>query len=198
MKKYFILGFLLVGFVLSPYLVNAGYSPVHSNAAQGFNFLRRVFSPIVFREVDSLNNVLVSEIMAGKSDNASYEFVELYNPTSELIDLTGWSVKKKSSTGVESTLVSESRLNGKIIPANKHFLLARENWYDGPVVADVLWASSNSLAYENNSVVIYNADDELMEEIAWTEIPADKSYKRISLNNILFRVANNPKPQNSQ
>ena len=143
-------------------------------------------------------NILISEIMAGIDGGADYEFIELFNPTSNSIDLTGWSIKKKSSTGSESTLVSSSRFEGKIIPSNKYFLLANEVGYNGQVSADVFWPKSYSLAYSNNSVVIYNSNGELVEEISWTEIPKGQSIERESFNNTQFKAQLNPNPRNSQ
>src|SRR3989344_449666 len=66
--------------------------------------------------------VLISEIMAGSDGNSDNEFIELYNPTDSPIPFSGWTLKKKSSTGNESVLVASSRFEGKVLPANKHFL----------------------------------------------------------------------------
>ena len=142
-------------------------------------------------------NILISEIMAGVDGGADYEFIELFNPTANSIDLTGWSIKKKSSTGSESTLVSVSRFEGKIIPSNKYFLLANEGGYNGQVSADVPWPKSYSLAYTNNAVVIYNSNNELVEEVNWTEISKDQSIERESFSGNKFKTQPNPNPQNS-
>lgn len=142
-------------------------------------------------------NILISEIMAGAEGNSSYEFIELFNPTANPIDLTGWSIKKKSSSGSESTLVTTNRLKGKIIHSNKYFLLANEGGYDGQVAVDVFWPKSYTLAYTNNSIVIYNFNNELVEEVSWTEIPKDQSIERESFDDNKFKTQSNPNPQNS-
>jgi len=137
--------------------------------------------------------------MAGSSVSAGDEFIEIYNYGSESVDLTGWSVKKKSSSGSESSLVAASRLEGKVIPAGKYFLLAHEEGYGGGVSPDVWWPKSYSLAYTNNAVVIYSSDGVLVEEVGWTEIPKDSSYERNGLEeNSGFSVINNTNPQNSE
>lgn len=145
------------------------------------------------------NNILISEIMAGVDGNSSYEFIELFNPMANAIDLTGWSIKKKSSTGSESTLVSSNRFEGKTIPPNKYFLLANEGGYgstSSPQV-DVFWPKSYTLAYANNAIVIYNANSELVEEVNWTEIPKDQSIERESFGSNQFKTQLNPNPQNT-
>ncbi len=146
---------------------------------------------------EQIGRILVSEIMAGIDGNANYEFIELYNPNGAAIDLTGYSIKKRSSTGSESTLVSASRFEGKIIPANKHFLLANEGGYGGQISPDIFWPKSYILAYSNNALIIYNADNKLIEEVGWTEIPKDKSIERVSWDSNEFKIQSTSNPQNS-
>ena len=140
--------------------------------------------------------VIISEIMAGIKGNPNYEFIELYNPATENIDLTGWTIKKKSSTGSESTLVASARLNGKIIPSHKYLLLANSGGYTGGVSADIVWPSSYAFAQVNNAVIIYNKSGEAVGNIFWKEIPEGKSYARIPLDGSNFTVGD-PTPQNS-
>lgn len=140
--------------------------------------------------------VLVSEIMAGADGNSNYEFIELYNAGSSAVDLTGWSVKKKSSTGSESSLVAASRLSGKTIQPGHYFLLGNENGYQGSAALDVPWPSSYILAYVNNSVVLYD-NGVKVEEIFWAEIPKDRSFARMDWNGSQFVLSTSPSPRNS-
>ncbi len=143
--------------------------------------------------------ILISEVMAGSSASADYEFIEIYNYGSEAVDLTGWYIKKKSSSGAESSLVAASRLSGKSVSAGKHFLLAHDGGYTGTVAADVLWPASYSLAYTNNTITIYNVSGAVIDAVSWTEIPKDKAYARSSLDiSAGFAVTDAPGPQNSQ
>ncbi|KKW46433.1 MAG: hypothetical protein UY96_C0004G0010 [Parcubacteria group bacterium GW2011_GWB1_56_8] len=145
----------------------------------------------------SSGRALISEIMAGSDAGASYEFVELYNPGSGPLDLTGWSVKKKSFTGAESSLVVASRFEGKVIPAQHYFLLANEGGYTGAVLPDVVWPSSYSLAYTNNAVLLYDAQGAVVEEVNWAEIPRNQSYTRGSWSESQFSLTANPTPENA-
>lgn len=143
------------------------------------------------------SNIIISEVMAGKTENSSYEFVELYNPNYEAVVLAGWSVKKRSSTGSESSLVVSSRFEGVTIPAQKHLLLANQGGYNGAVVADILWPASYTLAYTNNSLVLYNQNNEKIDEASWNEIPKDRSLARSVGDNGQFSLQGQPAPQNS-
>jgi len=135
--------------------------------------------------------------MVGMDGNASYEFIELYNAGPNAVDLTGWRMTKKTSSGSESNLVAVSRFEGKKIQAGKYFLLVNQGGYNGSVVADLAWPASYTLAYTNNAVVLYDAGGGKVEEITWPEIPKNQSFVRVSWNNSQFAIQGQPSPQNS-
>ena len=124
------------------------------------------------------DHVVMSEIRAGTNENgAEDEFVELYNPTDQTISLTGWSLKKKTNSGSESSLVNSSVFSGSIAPKS-FFLIAHAN-YKGSKTADLVYsANSNNLAYTNNSVLLYDAGGNVVDELSWTEIPTGQSLER--------------------
>jgi len=144
-----------------------------------------------------LNKVFISEVMAGSEGNSDYEFIELYNAAKEAVDLTNWTIKKRTSTGKESTLVVASRFDGKIIPPQKHFLIANANW-GGSINADILWPASYTIAYVNNAVIVYNAAGEKVDEAVWIEIPKGQSLERVSWTTDEFKIQALPnRPKNS-
>lgn len=105
--------------------------------------------------------VLISEVQtAGASAND--EFVELFNPNDFVVDLTGWSIKRKSASGLEYSLVSSEKLKDKVIPARGYFLLANGGAYVGSVAADVLWAQSNTIALDNTIILYGKRGDETL------------------------------------
>jgi len=153
----------------------------------------------ISNESEAAQTIFVTEIMAGSSISSGDEFIEIYNYGNAPVDLTGWSIKKKSSTGSESSLVAMSRLEGKIVPVGKYFLITHEGGYTGAVSADVMWPASYSLAYTNNSITIYNASGAVIDQVSWVEIPKDKSYARSSMDiSAGFGVVDVPNPVNSQ
>ena len=143
---------------------------------------------------DNVNKIVISEIMVGSELGSDDEFIELWNQGTQVVVLTGWSIKKKTSSGAESTLVSASRLEGKSIPAGKKLLLANEGGYKGSTPTDIGWPKSYTLAYTNNSVVLYDANGNKIDEADWTEIPKNQSYERQGNS---FVVQPSPNPQNS-
>lgn len=149
------------------------------------------------QEQTGTSRVLISEIMVGSDGNATNEFIELYNAGDAQADMTGWSIKKKTSTGTEGSLVTATRLEGKSIAVGKYFLIANDSGYTGGTAPDVTWAKLNTLAYTSNSIVIYDNLGNIVEEVHWDEIPKDQSFTRTSWEGNSFSVSATPTPQNS-
>lgn len=143
-------------------------------------------------EKDMKGAVLISEVCAGTEENAKYEFIELYNRSSQAIDLTGWTIKKRTSTGNETSLVSAVRLEGKVISPHSYFVIGNEGGYKSS--ADAYWAQSYTLAYSNNAVVLYK-DGEKIDEAIWEDIPKGMSIKRVSWDSDVFSISS-PTPGN--
>lgn len=146
----------------------------------------------------AIEKILISEIMVGSSGNTKNGFVELYNPNSTNIDLTGWSIKKKSSTKSESVFISSSRLKGKIIGPGKYFLAANEKEYTGNVAPDIFWPGSYILSSSNNGISIYDNAGRKVDEVFWKSIKEGQSYQREDWSSNVFSAQEYPNPQNSK
>jgi hypothetical protein len=71
------------------------------------------------------NHIVISEVYGGGGNTGAYwkqDFIELYNPTSSAVDLTGWSVQYGSATG--TTWTNKTDLLGTI--AAHGFYLVQE------------------------------------------------------------------------
>jgi hypothetical protein len=134
--------------------------------------------------------IIISEVMARTIENANDEFIELYNVTDVEISLEGFSIKKKSSTGTESTFITPTRFSGKIVPAGGRFVIGHEGQFTGQ--SQMTWPDSYALADKNNAVVMYNAQGENIDEVTWTEIPAGQSYACASQGSCAVQEVPNP------
>lgn len=90
--------------------------------------------------------ILISEIQIAPINQ---RFIELYNPSSVEVSLTGWYLQRKTKTADSwASFVSSTRFEGKIIAANSYFLISRE-LDNSDVLLDITLSSDNSLVFKN-------------------------------------------------
>ncbi|MFY2561988.1 lamin tail domain-containing protein [Corallococcus terminator] len=80
------------------------------------------------------DHVVISEFSGGMTANARDEFVELYNPTSAAVDLSGWQLSYRSAAGPNYS-TTYTIPAGRSIPSHGYFLLVGTA-YSGAVAAD--------------------------------------------------------------
>jgi len=122
-------------------------------------------------------HIIITQVMTGRAGAPTNEFIELYNAGTQAIDLSGWSIKKKTASGAVSTLVSAARLKGQLIPAGKHFLIAGSG-YQGGSNPDVIWPASYSLSHEHNGIGLYDSAGQEADAVSWNTIPPGQSCGR--------------------
>lgn len=116
--------------------------------------------------------ILITEIkVAGLSSdgktNVYDEFIELFNPNDEPIDLSGWYLQKKTKEAEDfSSLVPASLLEGKVIAPNNFFLIAHAS-STYIQIADVL--TSNYTITDNNTIVLKNPNREIVDKVGFGE-----------------------------
>ncbi len=125
------------------------------------------FGRFFFEEGASASNhpVIISQIMIGQNGAANNEFIELYNTTGQDVDLSGFSLRKKTQSGAESALVSSAKFSGTI-PAYGFFLIAHAN-YQAAISADLPYSSASYFISANNSVLLYNSSGLLLDAVGY-------------------------------
>ena len=110
----------------------------------------------------SLTHIVIAQIqIAGAS--SSNDFVKLYNPTAAAIDMSGWKLHKKSSTGTDYSL--RTFANGTVIAPGAYFVWANSaGGFAQSMGADV--SSTETLAADN-SVAIMDASGTIVDAVAW-------------------------------
>src|SRR5438552_9775185 len=112
-------------------------------------------------------HVVISEFATRGSSSATDEFVELYNPTDNAIDLSGWKQQYKSASGTTWNDRAILPANSSI-PAHGFFLIANTS-YVGSVVPDYtssLWTSGTGMA-DNGHVRIIDASTVEVDKVGW-------------------------------
>lgn len=115
--------------------------------------------------------ILISEL---KSEGATVkdEYIELYNPNDSVVDLTGWMLRKKTSGGNESNLVSSSALSGPI-PAKGYFLIVPQpnddgtSNYTGSTQPDLFYSGKTYSFARDNTILLYDPNEELKDKVGF-------------------------------
>lgn len=108
------------------------------------------------------DHIVFSEIQIN-GDNANQDFVELYNPLSTDVDLSGWQIRVRNSPGTEESLVLIG--SGKTIKAHGFFLWTNDkDGYDISKGADV--SNGNNLT-QNYSLALKNSTGTIIDKVAW-------------------------------
>ncbi len=111
--------------------------------------------------------VLINQIMIGQNEGAKNEFIGLYNPNDFPVDLTGYALKKKSTSGSEANLISNKAFSG-IIGAKSFFLISSPE-FGHQIFSDLNYSTSNSLS-KNNTVILYTDDKEISDKLGYGEV----------------------------
>ena len=98
------------------------------------------------------SHVVISEISLS-GFTTSDEFVELYNPTDQDINLQNWRLRKKTDSGAESNLVAS--LSG-VIKSHGYFLIVPQTGYMGLVPGDRTFSVAGAQLAQDNTVLLYS------------------------------------------
>ena len=110
------------------------------------------------------NHVVISEFATlGATANAAGEFVEIYNPTSQAVNISGWALQYQSASGSSyNPLVTVPE--GTVMPPKSYFLFTSPTW-SGTPAGDVSWGASG-LA-DNGNIRIVNASGTPVDRVGY-------------------------------
>jgi hypothetical protein len=133
--------------------------------------------------------IIINEIQFETATDTKDEFIELYNPNNEEIDLTCWKLEKytskqnPTSTPTLTILIPSSKFQGKIKP-NGYFLITSSSTkekYQG----DLSYAESYSIS-KNNVVILRNPNGEISDLVGY----GDDKEKIYQYENLPFIAQN--------
>lgn len=159
-------------------------------------------------------HIVINEIMIGQKDHSKNEFIELYNPTDDSINIEGYKLKKETDPDKFYYLVNSSGFKGEI-PSKGYFLIASSDYFSA-VSADLAYSNkSNSLA-SGNAVILYDKKDKIVDKVGFGlakdfegSLPATSPSDGESIerkdkgkdtddNNRDFEIKKEPTPRNSK
>ncbi len=114
--------------------------------------------------ISNISHVVISEIqLTGGSGKTVNDFIEIWNPSSSEVDLSGWKLRKRTKSGSESSI--RVFPDGSKILGNGFFLWANsDNDFANSINADV---SSTASISGDSSVALLNSNDEIIDSVAW-------------------------------
>lgn len=115
-------------------------------------------------KAEQADHIVISEVQIGIVGASTNEFVELYNPTENDIDLSNWKLTRKTGGGVESDLVST--LSGTI-KSHGYFLITHPAGYDGSVSADAVYSQENSIGADNTILIYKDSGSTLIDKLGF-------------------------------
>jgi len=155
--------------------------------------------------------VRVQELQVGGVD-AGDEFVELYNPNSSSVDLSGWSIQYLSgSAGSVDSAIKKNFEAGDSISGHGFFLVARgqnssgSDGYTGSVTPDMSHRSfSMSGASSGGKVFVVNdqvkidslTDANIVSSIDYSVLVPENG-KSLEWDGSAYQLQNTPNPQNT-
>jgi endonuclease YncB( thermonuclease family) len=121
----------------------------------------------------ALSHLVISEVQyEGEDDKGEVvskdEFVELYNPTKETINLKNFALTRKSQDGSnEYMLLPKSKFPDIDLPPYQYFLIAHPTDYDGDVAPDAVYSSASYGLAANNTVLLYSSTGEIIDKVGY-------------------------------
>ena len=118
------------------------------------------------------NHVVISELFVGGNSSTTADWIELYNPTSQAVDLSGWKIKYKSATGasVNATYTVQA---GKIIAPYGYFLISSNGSMSSSITPDVNSGSTISLSSTAGHLAIVRDGTPATNHPLWGGIVVD-------------------------
>ena len=103
-----------------------------------------------------------------EGENTKDEFIELYNPNDFEVDLTCWSLKKKTageSEGEFSNLISKKSFKGKIPPYSFFLIVHPSSTFAN--LGDISYSSPSYSFSKNNVLALFNPKDEIVDLVGF-------------------------------
>ncbi|PJA01876.1 hypothetical protein COX74_00350, partial [bacterium (Candidatus Gribaldobacteria) CG_4_10_14_0_2_um_filter_41_16] len=108
------------------------------------------------------SRLLISEVQIRDASSTDNDFIEIFNPNNQSVDISNFHLRKRVSTGNESSVCEFSA--NSAIPANGYFLWAHTGYQIPGLSADITRASTIAI---DNSVALLDKNNTIIDQVAW-------------------------------
>jgi Lamin Tail Domain len=109
------------------------------------------------------NHMMIAAIALGSASSSANDLVRIFNPTGSTVDVSGWKLRKKTSTGSDDSL--KEFPSGSSVASGAYFVWANSaDGYGDAIHANV--TSTGTLAADN-SVALFDANGTIVDAVAW-------------------------------
>ncbi len=110
----------------------------------------------------NLNHLIITEIQI-EGDSSSEDYIKIYNPTSNQVDISGFKLRKRSSTGKEYSIRVFPKES--IITPFSYFTWANsKNDFASKIKADI---KSSATISKNNSIALLDKEGNILDALCW-------------------------------
>ena len=126
-----------------------------------------------------LTHLVISEFRTVGPNGEFDEFIELYNPTSNWVDISGWKINASNSTG--GTSLRATIPASMILRSNQYYLIAKSgtSGYSGSVPANLTYGTGIA---DNGGIALVKPDGSIVDQVGMSAGSAYKEGTSPSLN----------------
>ena len=113
--------------------------------------------------------IVISQLATRGPAGASDEFVELYNPNDQAVDLSGWRLQSKSANGTTwINRLGDGLPVGSSITARGYFLLASAD-YSGDIIPDYRHSGGWGLSDDGGHIRLIDGQDYVLDKLGYNQ-----------------------------
>ena len=113
-------------------------------------------------QMQAATNIVISEFRTRGPNGGNDEFIELYNPTSSPIDISGWKINGSNSAGTAGTRATIP--SSIILEPGQYYLVANNgsSGYSGSVNANLTYSSGIT---DDGGIALLTSTDQIVDEV---------------------------------
>lgn len=111
--------------------------------------------------------IVISQVMAGKPGDNTYEFIELYNRSTQVVDLKGWAVWYRLPTSKEDLFVFRWQKSALVPPFGRYLLAYQGEEVGLPADAEY----EQALNTTGGGLQLRRTDGSVLDAVGWGKAP---------------------------